>query len=70
MTHQDKIDRFNRETSEMAFIRMTARRIDRLETELAELKAKQTQDPPSGKNEGSPDSEDAPLTVGQFKTQP
>ena len=36
-----------------------------IETELAELKAKQTQDPPSGKSEG--DSEDAPLTVGQFK---
>ncbi|MBW8015716.1 MAG: hypothetical protein FVQ82_05980 [Planctomycetes bacterium] len=39
-----------------------------IETELAELKAKQTQDPPSGKNEGSIDGEDAPMTVGQFKS--
>jgi len=36
-----------------------------IETELAELKAKQTQTPPSGKIEG--DSEDAPMTVSQFK---
>ena len=38
-----------------------------IEAELAELKAKQTQTPPSGKNEGSEKSEDAPLTVSQFK---
>jgi hypothetical protein len=37
-----------------------------IETELAELKAGQVQTPPSGKTED--DSEDAPMTVGQFKT--
>ncbi len=37
-----------------------------IETELVELKAKQTQDPPSGTNEG--ESEDAPMTVGQFRS--
>jgi hypothetical protein len=36
-----------------------------IETELAELKAGQVQSPPSGKIEG--DSEDAPMTVSQFK---
>ena len=36
-----------------------------IETELAELKAKQTQDPPSGTKEV--DSDDAPLTMAQFK---
>ncbi|MBW8018000.1 MAG: hypothetical protein FVQ82_17660 [Planctomycetes bacterium] len=36
-----------------------------IETELAELKAKQTQTPPAGDTAG--DSEDAPMTVGQFK---
>jgi hypothetical protein len=36
-----------------------------IETELAELKAKQTQTPPSGKIEG--DSADAPMTVSQFR---
>jgi hypothetical protein len=38
-----------------------------IETELAELKAGQTQTPPSGKSEGSTDGEDAPMTVSQFK---
>ena len=37
-----------------------------IESELAELKAKQTQDPPAGKIAG--DGEDAPMTVGQFKS--
>jgi hypothetical protein len=36
-----------------------------IETELAELKAKQTQTPPAGSEAG--DSEDAPMTVSQFK---
>ena len=36
-----------------------------IETELAELKAKQTQTPPAGDTAG--DSEDAPMTVSQFK---
>ena len=36
-----------------------------IETELAELKAKQTQTPPAGDKAG--DSEDAPLTMSQFK---
>ncbi|MBW8016233.1 MAG: hypothetical protein FVQ82_08605 [Planctomycetes bacterium] len=36
-----------------------------IETELAELKAKQTQTPPAGKIAG--DGEDAPMTVSQFK---
>ena len=36
MTHQDKIDRFNRETAETAVLRMTAKRIAQLEAELAD----------------------------------
>jgi hypothetical protein len=36
-----------------------------IETELAELKGKQTQTPPPGKIEG--DSDDAPMTVSQFR---
>jgi len=39
-----------------------------IETELAELKAGKAQTPPSGKIEGAPPiSEDAPMTVSQFK---
>jgi hypothetical protein len=37
-----------------------------IETEFAELKAKQTQTPPAGDTAG--DGEDAPMTVGQFKS--
>jgi hypothetical protein len=36
-----------------------------IETELAELKAGQTQTPPAGDTAG--DSDDAPMTVSQFK---
>jgi hypothetical protein len=36
-----------------------------IETELAELKAKQTQTPPTGKTED--ESVDAPMTVSQFR---
>ena len=36
-----------------------------IETELADLRSKQTQDPPTGKIEV--ESEDAPMTVSQFK---
>ena len=39
------------------------KRRQQLESELSELKA----DPPSGKNEGA-DSDDAPMTVSQFKS--
>jgi len=37
-----------------------------IEKELADLKAAKSETPPSGKSEGS-DSDDAPVTVGQFK---
>jgi hypothetical protein len=37
-----------------------------LEKQVENLTAKQTQDPPSGTNEG--ESEDAPMTVGQFRS--
>ncbi len=37
-----------------------------LEKQVEDLMAKQTQDPPSGTNEG--ESDDAPMTVGQFRS--